>query len=47
MIRLILGEFGDVLLKGQRVVPQRLLAAGYRFVYPGIEGALREIIGDK
>jgi NAD dependent epimerase/dehydratase family enzyme len=27
MIRLILGEFGDVLLKGQRVIPQRLLEA--------------------
>ena len=44
MIRLILGEFGDVLLKGQRVIPQRLLEAGFKFRYPDIEEALKDII---
>ena len=44
MIRLILGEFGDVLLKGQRVLPRRLLDAGFRFRYPDIDAALEEII---
>ncbi len=43
-IELILGEFGSVLLKGQRVVPRRLLDAGFKFVYPEIEGALRSIL---
>jgi hypothetical protein len=46
MIRLILGEFGDVLLKGQRVIPHRLLEAGFKFRYPDIEEALRDIILD-
>jgi uncharacterized protein (TIGR01777 family) len=46
MIRLILGEFGDVLLKGQRVIPQRLLEAGFKFRYPEIEEALKDIILD-
>ena len=46
MIRLILGEFGDVLLKGQRVIPQRLLEAGFKFRYPDIEEALKDIILD-
>ena len=29
MIELVLGEFGSVLLKGQRVIPRRLLDAGF------------------
>lgn len=44
MIKLILGEFGSVLLKGQRVVPSRLLEAGFRFQYPEIEDAIRSIV---
>ena len=44
MIKLILGEFGSVLLKGQRVIPRRLLDAGFKFRYPDIEEALRSII---
>ena len=46
MIKLILGEFGSVLLKGQRVIPRRLLDAGFKFKYPDIEDALRSIILD-
>lgn len=44
MIKLILGEFGSVLLKGQRVIPRRLLDAGFKFQYPKIEDALKSII---
>lgn len=41
LIRLLLGEMGDnLLLKGQRVIPKRLLDAGFQFHYPSIEGAL-------
>lgn len=47
MIKLILGEFGSVLLKGQRVIPRRLLDAGFKFQYPDIENALRSIMTDK
>ena len=46
MIKLILGEFGSVLLKGQRVIPRRLLDAGFKFKYPNIEEALKNIIPD-
>jgi uncharacterized protein (TIGR01777 family) len=46
MIKLILGEFGSVLLKGQRVIPSRLLDAGFQFQYANIEEALRSIITD-
>jgi len=46
MMKLILGEFGDVLLKGQRVIPRRLLDAGFQFQHPTIEEALRSILID-
>ena len=44
-IRLALGEMGEeVLLAGQRVVPTRLLGAGYSFAYETIDAALRAIL---
>jgi uncharacterized protein (TIGR01777 family) len=45
MIRAMLGEFGNVLLNGQRVLPRKLLKNGFVFQYPEIEKALREVIG--
>jgi hypothetical protein len=42
-MRLALGEQADLLLEGQRVVPQRLLASGFRFRYPALEPALRSL----
>jgi uncharacterized protein (TIGR01777 family) len=46
MLKLILGEFGSVLLEGQRVIPKKLLDKGYVFLYPEIGGALRSLIMD-
>jgi uncharacterized protein (TIGR01777 family) len=46
MIELILGEFGSVLLKGQRVIPRHLLDAGFKFRYSDIEAALKNVIAD-
>ncbi|MBI4773463.1 MAG: TIGR01777 family protein [Deltaproteobacteria bacterium] len=42
MIRLVLGEFGSVLLKGQRAVPRKLLDHGFGFFYPRVREALEE-----
>ena len=47
MIRLILGEFGSVILKGQRVFPKRLLEHGFSFQYPEIKKALQSIVTSK
>jgi NAD dependent epimerase/dehydratase family enzyme len=42
MLRLVLGGAADeLLLASQRVVPARLLEAGFEFRLPGIEAALR------
>jgi uncharacterized protein (TIGR01777 family) len=45
MVRLLLGEFGEVLLSGQRVIPKRLLDAGFNFQFPDIDQALRDLLG--
>jgi len=44
MIKLVLGEFGSVILEGQRVLPRRLLKEGFTFQYPDIDKALKSII---
>ena len=44
--RLVFGEMADaLLLAGARVMPARLQAAGYRFRFPELEGALRHLLG--
>jgi len=44
LIRLILGEFGSVVLKGQRVIPAKLSQKGFVFKYPEIRSAIEEVI---
>ncbi|SNS08077.1 hypothetical protein SAMN04488107_1241 [Geodermatophilus saharensis] len=45
-LRLALGEFGrSSVLAGQRAVPARLQAAGYRFTHATLPSALREALG--
>ena len=45
-IRLAFGEMGEALLLGStRVVPRRLTEAGFPFLYPALEGALRHELG--
>jgi uncharacterized protein (TIGR01777 family) len=44
VLNLALGEMGEVLLASQRVVPNALKAAGFRFEYPDIVGALDDLL---
>lgn len=44
MIRMVLGEFAEVLLGSQRAVPQKLLQQHFSFRYPDIAGALQAVI---
>jgi uncharacterized protein len=41
MVKMAMGEFAEVVLGGQKVLPTKLLAAGFAFEYPTIEAALR------
>jgi len=44
MLRLMKGEFGSVILRGARVLPRKLLDAGFRFRYPTLQEALADIL---
>jgi NAD dependent epimerase/dehydratase family enzyme len=46
-LRLALGEMADTLLASTRLRPERLLATGYRFRFPELEGALRHVLGTR
>lgn len=46
MLRLILGEFAEAVLTGQKILPQRLLAAGFQFRFPTIDQALQNLLGE-
>ena len=43
-IRLVLGEMADMLLNGQKVLPEKVSDSGYRFRFARIEGALKDIL---
>ncbi|TAK78075.1 MAG: DUF1731 domain-containing protein [Dehalococcoidia bacterium] len=44
-LRLLIGPGADeLLLWGQRVLPARLLAAGFTFTHPDLDGALQSLL---
>jgi uncharacterized protein len=45
-LKLVIGEFADFVVTGQRVLPERALALGYHFRYPELDIAFRGIFGD-
>jgi NAD dependent epimerase/dehydratase family enzyme len=44
-LRLLFGEMSQVLLGGQRVIPQAALRVGFHFRYDNLAAALRQILG--
>jgi uncharacterized protein len=38
-------EFGEIVTGGQRVIPRRALDEGFEFAHPGLEPALRQLLG--
>ncbi|HEX4509630.1 MAG TPA: DUF1731 domain-containing protein, partial [Burkholderiaceae bacterium] len=43
LLKLAMGEMADLLLEGQDAVPAAALRAGYPFVHPSLDGALRAL----
>ena len=43
-LRLLFGEFGSSLTESQRVLPKAAESAGYRFVFPKLDGALEDLL---
>lgn len=46
MLRILLGEFAENLLRGQRVIPKALIDNNFSFAYSNFEDALQDIISD-
>ena len=44
-MKLAFGEMADMLLKGQRVLPEKLLKSGFEFQYQDLRQALESLIG--
>ncbi|MBA4285574.1 MAG: TIGR01777 family protein [Xanthomonadaceae bacterium] len=44
-LKMIVGEMAEILLTGQRVIPQAAVDQGFRFRFPTLEGALRDVLG--
>lgn len=44
MIRMVLGEFGNVLLYSQRTIPDKLLSYGFEFQYPDVKSAIEAVV---
>lgn len=44
-LRLFMGEMASVLLSGQKVVPAKLLTAGFTFHFPTLRQALEDLLG--
>jgi hypothetical protein len=43
-LRVVLGEMADTVLESQRAVPEKLEALGFRFRFPRLEPALRDLL---
>lgn len=43
-LRLVLREGAQMLLRGQRAVPQKLIEQGFKFSYPELSGALADLL---
>jgi uncharacterized protein (TIGR01777 family) len=44
LLKLILGEMSDVILKGSRVSSEKISKAGYEFIYPKLKEALENVL---
>jgi NAD dependent epimerase/dehydratase family enzyme len=44
LLKGVFGEFSDVFVKGQKVLPRKLLQDGFGFEYPEIEAAFAHLI---
>ncbi|HDS06906.1 MAG TPA: TIGR01777 family protein [Bacteroides sp.] len=44
MLKLVMGEMHILLTEGQHVIPSRLTEEGFRFMYPGIDQAIKNLV---
>ncbi len=46
-LKMILGEFAEILLHGQRVLPSKLLASGFHHKFPELKQALEDLLEER
>lgn len=44
ILKIVMGDFADTVVKGQRVIPKKLQDNGFEFQYPDIKEALKDIV---
>lgn len=44
VLRTLLGEMADIVLTGQRVIPQKLVQGGFKFRFPALKVALEDLM---
>jgi len=46
VLKILMGEMAEMILGGQKAIPEKILLRGYAFRYPELEPALRVILGE-
>lgn len=46
LLKMLLGERAGLLFEGQKVLPKKIQAASYQFIYPELSGALNDLFSD-
>jgi len=46
MLKIVAGKFAENLLNGQRVIPEKALAYGFKYRYPDLKSALKNLLED-
>ena len=47
MLMIVLGQMSEMLLHGQRAIPQKMLDSGFEFKYPDLRSALEDILRNR
>ena len=47
VLKLVLGQMSEMLLHGQRAIPQKIIESGFEFKYPDLRSALEDILKNR
>lgn len=45
-LKFLMGESAQIVLEGQRALPRKLMDTGFKFKYPDVDSAFRNLLGD-